>query len=251
MKMMNILNESMDFTNMVNSMSDLAYNITRELRLKENRLNEENLLKEYFRFECENFLYDIKEYPTIKIESAILNHSEILEKYFIEKTKIDSENSIIVKYFEFKEDSNIILCNFEEATNLLYCNNFAKEKSNLNIDKTNNRNAKITNRLMKENKFGEIKNFDNLSEEIKLDIKPINDPMLFENVLTYLNNNFEELNDDNYYLTYNEITYKEDTYPMITYIDKFTEDVKSIYIVECEELFKDNYRYYLNKIFED
>lgn len=253
-RIMNKLNELMNFSYISETVSSLAYEMTKDYRMKENRFNENLLLKEELQFECENFLYDIKKYPEIKLEKALLKKEEIILEKF-DKKSITIEDKEI-SFYICKEDANILI--FEdpltEELAIRYDNNFILEKSELSLEKPSDlRKEKVTNFLMKENTCAEINGLTKLLEGSVEDIvKPINF-LLQENALLYITENYEDLKEfiPDTELAYNEIIVEDSIVPVLSYIDILTEDVVAMYSITADLKYSNNYKYKLNKIYEE
>lgn len=251
---MNKLNELMNFSYVNSTVSKIAYEMTRELRVRENRFNENRLLQEELQFECENFLYDIKKYPEVKLENALLNKEDIILERFNKKSIMVEGKEI--SFYENKEDSNIVIYKdpLTEELVIRYNNNFIREKNELSLEEsTDLRKEKITEFLMKENTCAEIDGLDKLLEGTKLiKVNPVNS-LLQENAILYVTENYENLKGfkPDCELAYNEVIIENKIVPILSYIDVLTEDVVAMYTIDAELKYNNNYQYNLNKIFEE
>ena len=251
---MNKLNELMNFSYVSESVSKIAYEMTKELRVRENRFNENRLLQEELQFECENFLYDIKKYPEVKLENALLNKEDIILERFNKKSIIVEGKEI--SFYENKEDSNIIIFKdpLTEELMVRYNNNFIKEKNEFVLDeKTDLRKEKVTEFLIKENACAEIFGLDRLLEGTSLGVTGVANFLLQENALVYVTENYNDLKEfkPDCELAYNEIIVENKIIPVLSYIDVLTEDVVAMYSINAELKYNNNYQYTLNKIYEE
>ena len=252
MSMLNKLNESMNFTYIIESISNIAFELTKDMRIAEHRYNENKLLKEDFAFECENFLYDIKMYPEVKLESKLMEHRNLILDKFEEKALIIE--GVEVKYFQYKEDHNIILFKdaFTEELKLRYDNNFINEKNDLVLDeKTDIRQEIVSDILMKENTCAELVGLEVMLENIELKSE-IPNSILEEQVLPYILRNYEDLRgfNEDCELTYNEVVVNGKIVPVISYVNIITEDVESIFTVSSELKYGNTYHYNLIEIMD-
>lgn len=247
---MDQLDRSMNFSYIVENLTNIAYDLITESKKKENRYSE--VVKEDLSFECENFLYDVKAYPTIKLENSILDkHEDLILKNF-NKKEIIIENDTIT-YYEYKNDNNILISidPLTEELVLRYNNNFINEKADLVLeDLTDNRKDKVSNFLLKENTLAEIDNLEALFEESTVKYDNLG-CILEDYAIKYIANRYDILKHNNELIeiTYNEIVSEGKIIPIVGCINTFTEEILSMYAVQPKADYNNKYFYTLEEIY--
>lgn len=250
MSMLNKLNESMNFTYIIESISNIAFELTKDMCIAEHRYNENKLLREDFAFECENFLYDVRKYPEVKLEGKLMEHRNLILDKFEEKSLIIE--GVEVKYFQYKEDSKIIMFKdaFTEELKLRYDNNFINEKYDLVLDEmTDTRQDIVTDILVKENTCAELVGLEVILENVELKSE-IPNSILEEQVLPYVLRNYEDLKgfNEDCEIAYNEIVFEGKVIPVISYVNMLSDDVEAIFTVSSELKYGNTYHYNLNEV---
>lgn len=247
---MDQLDRSMNFSYIVENLTNIAYDLITESKKEENRYSE--VLKEDLSFECENFLYDVKAYPTIKLENSILDkHEDLILKNF-NKKEIIIENDTIT-YYEYKNDNNILISidPLTEELVLRYNNNFINEKADLVLeDLTDTRKEKVSNFLLKENTLAEIDNLEALFEESTVKYDNLG-CILEDYAIKYIANRYDILKHNNELveITYNEIVSEGKIIPIVGCINTFTEEILSMYAVQPKADYNNKYFYTLEEIY--
>ena len=254
MSMKNKLNEEIGLSYIVENVSEIAYTMVKEVRLKEFRFNEKSLLKEDLQYECENFLYDSKKYPEISVDKRLLVHEDIILKYF-DKVSVFIEETEMIHYVS-KEDDKILLFvdPLTEDLKLRYDNNFITEKTNLGFKSDGDiRKTEVSNFLLTEDTICEVADLSYILENFKVENVSEEENSLFqEYTLSYVKNNYEDLKElkEDCEIAYNEIINEGRILPILTYIDILTEEISAMYIIKCEQSYKNHYKCVLDTIYE-
>lgn len=242
--MKNKLNEYMNFNYMIEEMSSLAYNLNEDFSILHNRTF--NTPIEDLKYECENFLYDKKQFPEIELNKNILKETSVLSKYFDKKEIFIEDNK--VEYYVYKEDSQIILFKspINNKTLLRYSKNFIAEKQEIIMqEKTDHRKSEVTQYLINENTCAEIDGLDLILEENdNFKIKPIDNMILQEYAIVFAT----KQKSDDYTLAYNEIIKENSIACIITSLDPLLDSVVKTEEIVPKEVYKNHYKYTLKNI---
>lgn len=244
------LDRTMNFSYIIESLSDIAYNLNMESNKADNRSYLDS--KDDLSYECENFLYDIKAYPSIKLENSILDKHEDLILNKFDKKEIKVENDTIT-FYEYKEDPNIII-NIDPLTEKLqirYAKNFINEKKDFILDEfTDNRQKEVTNYLMKENTLCEIDNLECILENTSIKYDNLG-CILEDYAISFINKKYDTLKhgSDRIEIAYNEVISEGKIVPIVSCVDYLTEDILSMFAVQPKLDYNNKYKYELVEIF--
>lgn len=235
------------------SISNEAYNLIKDFRLTNHRHNYPNI--EDLQYECESFIYDLKAYPTIKLPKDILKNEEIILKYFNPKSLI-IENKL-VNFYENKNDGNLRLYQspLDKEFYLKYNNRFMEEKKSIkNEFDSKLTNERITNFLKESNTCGEVEGLSSLSESIMNKAKEgieLGDFILEEYAMVYISENYNSLKEFNEdcEIAYGELLSESTVVPTISYVDELSDEIESVFKLECKKVYGNKYKYFLKSIY--